>query len=1386
MSQPEILELSAAADSHFHNLRFAKACNLYERLITLDPDRSESYYQLGRALAHRERYDAAIAQYRKAIERGYDPAQVHCELGQTLAWAKKYDEAIVEYDQAAQISPALAEAYLGAGQAYMVKKDFDGAVAEFEKAITHCAQSASRDDFALGKVYEGLAGAREAKLEYEAAFDSLRLAFELVPSGFGVNQDLRRILPNLGSQDEALEILQGIVDRFDKAEAYEEWGGTLLDLGRAKQSIAQFIAAIRLRAASGNLGEASFLFDLALALKGLPQPQPEFAQVRRVFDDAMNAVAHCLWAEALAENSLFDESVRHIEQALTRDAATANVSDPLRILFDALELSDTEGARRQAIVARLQAVVESSDDAITRTRWGSALCVVGHIDEGLAQFKRATEQADLPDAHAGWGVALNEQQQFDQAGPHLLQAIVLGLRLHISQDEINLWWTELNASIRRMDTPPQHILRQAQELVAKVDTTTSLVEWARTLSTIGQTDQALIQLELALRKDARFRDAYATLLEIKESLDQKPELMRRLETTVQESQDSDANLGWGLIIRGLNRPQEAINYFERARTLDPENADAHQAAALAYASTKQFTQAIECHLGAIDADPTMSEAYTAWASAIGQSDTHEGVVAKLKWALALAESGDPAVIDWDAIHASSAVHRERAERLCREVERNLERSSYKDGTQIYIACGFELDSQGRTEEALRLFSGATQWTPDSYEAHNACGVALYRLGRYTEANEQHRAALGPNDDNFLSHWYLGRSLMELQQYQLADGCFSKVSEQAKQKREIDFFNDWSSAVSSAKEHDRALQIAQQALEMNPKYYWTYFRIAYIKADMRLYQQALTYYSEADLIELQPADASQLSYAHHNIADLYEQQGQYGPARKEWTETAILYHRGLEEAVGKRDSYYCLYYGWVLEAFNELDRAETLYRAARMLNPSEARIHSSLASVYLAQQKAAGKGQKENGGAESAESEARARRLAFESYKEARQLLERRLGSLRDGNTLKDLAELHLLMSADAEIEKEARAAFKEAIGVDPQSARAHKGLGELYLRAGRYDPAIRHLKSSLQYSPDDLSVRANLAKAYLRSAALDEAESEYQNVLNVARCHVDSLIGLGKLHLEKVDKLGGERDAARQEYFYEQAISLFSEAIEVANSRDRPSTFTESLASAYYLRGYARVQLQNSSRFARRRALVRAALRDFEQIKPHGADYHKAQRAIALIKDESLSGSSRSLMERGSAGFVFSLAICMFVLAQLGFFWGLPVREEQFALTGHSLAAFSKAGIETARVETLKPIENLPFPSREEMLARAKELLGDGDFTKMKDNLLRHVERADGGYRLERIQIGYYALLAFGALLFIIASAFLPQLTRLKVAGLELEKSTVERVETVRSIGIDK
>jgi hypothetical protein len=317
-------------------------------------------------------------------------------------------------------------------------------------------------------------------------------------------------------------------------------------------------------------------------------------------------------------------------------------------------------------------------------------------------------------------------------------------------------------------------------------------------------------------------------------------------------------------------------------------------------------------------------------------------------------------------------------------------------------------------------------------------------------------------------------------------------------------------------------------------------------------------------------------------------------------------------------------------------------------------------------------------------------------------------------------------------------------------------------------------------------VRAKLAHAHSKSSNLDEAETEYERVLNVTRYHIDSLIGLGQVYVEMGDRLTDQLGAAKREYFYARAIERFSEAIQVASSKNRPSSFSGSLSSVYYLSGYTKIKLQESSRLARDSSLVRGALRDFAKCEPLDPDYHKARRAIARIRDEALRSSPRSLIERGAPSLISLLAILMFALAQFGFFYGLPVRSERVQLTDQSFGAFTAAGVGTDVIDQLKQMEGIPFRTREELLARAKEVLGDDGLAKAKNAILRHAARLEASLEFERIEVSYYALIAFGALLFMIAGAYLPQLTRLKFAGLQLDKSTAERVETVRSIGIDK
>jgi tetratricopeptide (TPR) repeat protein len=55
-----------------------------------------------------------------------------------------------------------------------------------------------------------------------------------------------------------------------------------------------------------------------------------------------------------------------------------------------------------------------------------------------------------------------------------------------------------------------------------------------------------------------------------------------------------------------------------------------------------------------------------------------------------------------------------------------------------------------------------------------------------------------------------------------------------------------------------------------------------------------------------------------------------------------------------------------------------------------------------------------------------------------------------------------------------------------------------------------------------------------------------------------------------------------------------------------------------------------------------------------------------------------------------------------------------------------------------------------------------------------------------RLKEEYYVLLTFGSLMFVAAAFYLPQVLKLKVAGVELEKSAVEKVTVPTTIGIPR
>jgi tetratricopeptide (TPR) repeat protein len=162
----------------------------------------------------------------------------------------------------------------------------------------------------------------------------------------------------------------------------------------------------------------------------------------------------------------------------------------------------------------------------------------------------------------------------------------------------------------------------------------------------------------------------------------------------------------GLLEEGVNLYYrgmcvEALERFDRAVRMEPENAFAQNAAGMAYLCRSQYAPAIERFNMAIQLQPAMAAAYLNRGSAYMTAAKFELAVEDFSWA-----------IDQDP-----------------------------DNPVVYVRRGRARFNMRKYDEALADFRKAIELNPADAEAFHGRGQVLQRLGRYKEAETDYVAAL---------------------------------------------------------------------------------------------------------------------------------------------------------------------------------------------------------------------------------------------------------------------------------------------------------------------------------------------------------------------------------------------------------------------------------------------------------------------------------------------------------------------------------------------------------------------------------------------------------------------------------------------------------------------
>jgi tetratricopeptide (TPR) repeat protein len=105
---------------------------------------------------------------------------------------------------------------------------------------------------------------------------------------------------------------------------------------------------------------------------------------------------------------------------------------------------------------------------------------------------------------------------------------------------------------------------------------------------------------------------------------------------------------------------------------------------------------------------------------------------------------------------------------------------------------------------------------------------------------------------------------------------------------------------------------------------------------------------------------------------------------------------------------------------------------------------------------------------------------------------------------------------------DAERAYRRAVELNPSSAEAHKGYGELLSFLGRHDDAIAHLTRAVELDPVSLLMHANLGVVYWRARRYDEAQRQMAETLDMDPNYMLGHLNVGLIHAAR----GAYDDAA--------------------------------------------------------------------------------------------------------------------------------------------------------------------------------------------------------------------------------------------------------------------
>ncbi len=751
----------------------SRALELVDAALAVQPDAPLAAQSIRADVLYAQgEIDAAAEAYQAVLLAEPDDATAIDGLARTLLAAGNVDEAIARYQAAAEAAAtatvrnrwlmAAAATYRSLGrtdeaeQAYLAMIEQDP------------ANNAARQ--ALGDLYQ--AGER-----LDEAIEQYRLAAQAAPNDAQAAFRLGRTLLRVGRVDEAAAIAQSLLANSPSAyqsyllaarvaQAQGDAPAALAGLRQAQSLAPTDSAALTLIGDSylsaGRLDDAASAYGAAVALE--PRNANALVGLGRVYSarnrtaDAETSLRRALaaapanLAAQAALGRLLLGAGRPAEAIPLLEAAVAQRPDHPTAVQDLADAYLADGRIDEGLaIYRANLSLDAEDQQLII---GQALLRAGRVDEGLAQLQAFVESR--PDDAAGLlalALAYQTAGQIDEADASFQRAIAaapadLGLRIQygnflLAQQQSERAVAAFQAVIDGLTQAGRlDAVRQVGEAdPAEADLWRAWIGLARGLQQLGRYDEALAAAQAgeALRPDvSAFSLQIGDILRAAGRDDDALAAYRRAAafgaSTAPLTRQGD------LYLR-LNQPDRALEAYEQALALSPNDADALLGLAQAYAlrgggvdradfanAETRLRRAAQLLPDSVNVALALGDLYTAYGR-------HDDAAAQYRQALAWQPDNGLAQ---DRL-AGALLAGGRLEEALAEQLRRLELKPGDRGALLGLAITYR--ALGRSDDAEAAYRQLLAQTPDDPVTLIALGDLYLEQGLAGQAMPQYQRAL---------------------------------------------------------------------------------------------------------------------------------------------------------------------------------------------------------------------------------------------------------------------------------------------------------------------------------------------------------------------------------------------------------------------------------------------------------------------------------------------------------------------------------------------------------------------------------------------------------------------------------------------------------------------